>query len=323
MNELVSIVIPVFNRADLLKHTIESILQQTHQNWECILVDDGSFENEKIIIKELIENEPKFIFLNRPDNKRKGPSSCRNYGILNAKGNYTIFLDSDDLLDKNCLKNRLEFAHINQLVDFWVFKMKTFETSINDDLQIINTFSGSDDESIYYENEFLKGKFPFVVTCPLWKTQSLRDLNGFDENLSMLEDPDLNLRAFKNGMISKTALEYNPDCFYRIERKSVHRKEQIKYYNSIILKSNLYFFKKHFLPKNKSVIFNFYRIYNTLVFEKKSLKYANKLNSFGKKHQILSLRKRILVYILLIYRFLEMDKLGGVGYITLKMKFNN
>ena len=72
MNPLVSIIIPAYNRAHLIKETIESVLVQTYVNWECIIVDDGSTDETLNVIKEYEIKNKKIKIYSRPTTKRKG-----------------------------------------------------------------------------------------------------------------------------------------------------------------------------------------------------------------------------------------------------------
>jgi glycosyltransferase involved in cell wall biosynthesis len=95
---IVSIIIPTFNRVDLLEETIVSVREQEFREWECIIVDDGSTPENVQRINNLIAKDGRFRFYNRPGNLPKGGNYCRNFGIKLSKGKWIQFLDSDDLL---------------------------------------------------------------------------------------------------------------------------------------------------------------------------------------------------------------------------------
>ena len=94
MNELVSLVVPSYNRAHLLKDAIESTLQQTYPHWEMIIVDDKSTDNTAEVAKSYAAKDPRVKYFLNPE---KGVSSARNYGIKIAQGQYIAFLDDDDI----------------------------------------------------------------------------------------------------------------------------------------------------------------------------------------------------------------------------------
>ena len=107
MNDKVSIIIPTFNRAHTLKKTLKSVQNQTHQNWECIVIDDGSEDSTDSLLLEFLEDD-RFHYIKRPENLSKGAATCRNIGLDKSTGDYIQFLDSDDLLDKFKLQKQLQ-----------------------------------------------------------------------------------------------------------------------------------------------------------------------------------------------------------------------
>lgn len=98
MNPLVSIIIPTYNRSHLIIETLESIANQSYENWECIIVDDGSTDDTALHVSSFIENNTKFSYHSRPENKTKGANPCRNYGFEKSSGLYVIWFDSDDIM---------------------------------------------------------------------------------------------------------------------------------------------------------------------------------------------------------------------------------
>ena len=96
---LVSIIIPVYNKASYIKETLDSALNQIYPNTEIIVVDDGSFDGSIEILQEYFEKYPKRIVL--IDQENKGVSSATNTGIQASKGDYIQFLDADDLLSSD------------------------------------------------------------------------------------------------------------------------------------------------------------------------------------------------------------------------------
>ncbi len=108
MKVLVSIIIPTFNRSELIKETLDSISMQTYSNWECIIIDDGSIDATEVVVNEYCNKDSRFIYFKRPINKVKGASSCRNYGFSQSKGEFINFVDDDDLLSPNKIEEQLK-----------------------------------------------------------------------------------------------------------------------------------------------------------------------------------------------------------------------
>ena len=112
-NDIISIITPVYNASDFLEETINSVLNQTYDNWEMILVDDCSTDNSREIIKKLSQMDDRIIPVFSERNE--GVAKSRNKGILKAKGRYIAFLDSDDIWKENKLKLQIEFMKKNNI----------------------------------------------------------------------------------------------------------------------------------------------------------------------------------------------------------------
>lgn len=107
MNELISIIVPIYNVEDYLSRCIESILSQTYENLEIILVNDGSTDNSIDICKKYLEIDSRLKLIIKENG---GLSSARNKGLENATGKYIAFVDSDDWIDKEMFKTMLNVA---------------------------------------------------------------------------------------------------------------------------------------------------------------------------------------------------------------------
>lgn len=98
---LISIIIPCYNCEKFISKTIQSVIEQTYTNWECILINDGSTDNSKQVIQQSVKNDNRFVFLNETNS---GVASSRNKGIKLAKGDYVYFCDADDLIPNECFE---------------------------------------------------------------------------------------------------------------------------------------------------------------------------------------------------------------------------
>lgn len=96
--ELISVIVPIYNVENELDRCLDSIINQTYQNLEIILVNDGSTDNSKSICDEYLKKDNRIIYI---EQKNQGLSAARNTGILKAKGDYYIFIDSDDYINLN------------------------------------------------------------------------------------------------------------------------------------------------------------------------------------------------------------------------------
>lgn len=98
----ISVIVPIYNMEKLMRKCLDSILAQTFQDYECLLIDDGSKDGSPAICDEYAAKDPRFKAYHKPNG---GLSDARNYGIERAQGEYTIFFDPDDWVDADCLED--------------------------------------------------------------------------------------------------------------------------------------------------------------------------------------------------------------------------
>lgn len=184
---MVSIIIPVFNRASLIKETLKSIQIQTYENWECIVVDDGSDDNTESVIAQISANDSRFRLLKRPETKLKGPNSCRNYGFENAKGQFIYFFDSDDILKPIALESFIN--SFQNTTDGVLARVERIEKRSGKRVDV---------NTIYSDNlieDYFNYKVCYFVCGIMWKKSFLDKQNElFDESLGNHDEWDFNLR---------------------------------------------------------------------------------------------------------------------------------
>ena len=100
-----SIVTPVYNAVKTLEKTAATVLAQTFEDWEWVLVDDGSTDETAALCRQLAEKDNRIRFFQIPP---KGVSTARNEGVSHAQGEYLMFLDADDLLEPGAAARALE-----------------------------------------------------------------------------------------------------------------------------------------------------------------------------------------------------------------------
>ncbi len=195
----ISIIIPCYNYAHFLPESIASLKEQSYANWECLIVDNASTDNSKQVIESfaVLDNRIKYYY-----QPIKGPSAARNLGIKEAKGEFVQFLDADDLLQVNKLKNGISifnnhpdaaivysdmryFAHGNKNEMF-------FAMSLNKkyDKPWMNYIEGKKSEMLPF---ILSGNI-MVISSPLIKKSVLDEIGYFDETLLFHEDWEYWLR---------------------------------------------------------------------------------------------------------------------------------
>jgi len=126
MNNLVSIITPSFNSSKYIKETVDSVLSQTYENWELIIVDDGSKDSSANIIQDLTNTDTRikgFYF-----DKNIGAAEARNVAIQQAKGKYIAFLDSNDLWELEKLEKQISFMQTEDIA----FSFSTYQPMSED-----------------------------------------------------------------------------------------------------------------------------------------------------------------------------------------------
>lgn len=103
-NKMISIIIPTYNNPNTIKDCVLSVINQSSSNWELIIVDDGSTVNTKYIVNEYLDDHKVKYYHQR----NSGVCLARNFGVSLSKGNFLLFLDADDLLYPNAIKNFTE-----------------------------------------------------------------------------------------------------------------------------------------------------------------------------------------------------------------------
>jgi len=174
---LVSIIIPFYNRIDWVIEAINSVINQTYDNWEIILIDDGS-DSENKIPSEILYNN-KIILLAQ---ENMGPSSARNKGIKNAKGKYIAFLDSDDLFCPEKLERQIKFMDDNQEIHLSYTSYKYIDEEGNSQKIIKSVIKST--------NTYPKIIFNCLIATPTVMVKKELFQNGylFDESIRIGED---------------------------------------------------------------------------------------------------------------------------------------
>ena len=212
MNPLISIIIPTYNRAQLIGETLDSISAQTYTNWECIVVDDGSTDNTEKVLQHYQQKDPRFQFYKRPHSKPKGANSCRNYGFELSKGDYINWFDSDDLMHKDFLILKIEKA-IEGNYNFVSCELGKFNSKNK-----VEKLKYNYNKNIF-ENYFC-GELAFYTPGPLWKKKFLLKKNlKFDKKSKVLNDWIFSLEALfvtNNYFLLKKKL-----CYYRVHETSI------------------------------------------------------------------------------------------------------
>lgn len=191
-NALVSIIVPTYNRAHVIGETLQSVKNQTYQNWECIIVDDFSTDHTCELINQLSLEDQRFNYLS--NQRTKGAPGARNTGLYAARGEFIIFLDSDDLILEKCLENRIRYFKINPLLDIVISLQKRKENGVetfyinqpSDIHPLIRFYSLSPNIDIPWLNNSLLIKKSFILTNKIEWDESVQIHQDIQFNVSLL-----------------------------------------------------------------------------------------------------------------------------------------
>lgn len=182
MNEFaVSIIIPFYNRVDLLKITIENILNQSFKHFELILIDDGSsnFEFDSLDRFVIKKNDSRVLLFKRPSNYAKGGNGARNYGLRKSSGKYIKWFDSDDLMHVSLLEEQ-----INILQQGYDFTLCESEKWNSDFTEIVSRRWRDKCYSKDILRDYIRGKLQWQTNSGLYKKSLFdADKEPFNEEL--------------------------------------------------------------------------------------------------------------------------------------------
>jgi len=179
---LVSIILPTFNRKKFVVEAIKSVLSQTHNNFELIIIDDGSTDSTKdVVLNQFFDNRIRFF-----SQENKGVSNARNFGLSVSSGEYITFLDSDDLYIPAKIEKQLYvFNHLNfyGLCHSWYEKFDHNLGSLG--IRKVNFFQGH----IYPELLFY-WKHAMAMPSVMIPRKIYEEIGGFEVSLTHYEDYD-------------------------------------------------------------------------------------------------------------------------------------
>lgn len=211
---LVSLIIPVFNRADILSETIESILNQDLSSWELILVDDGSTDNSLEVAGRYAEKEERISYYSRPSNMPKGANSCRNFGFTKAVGTFVKWVDSDDLLTPQALSLQLAVMTGDANIKVCFGQGEYFQTStgLPDGLWSRKVFS----DNIFWD--YLRNQIRWPVGGPLWRKDFF---DGPPFELTLRNSQEWLMHALQLLRLKESEYRIIENVIYKIRRGNV------------------------------------------------------------------------------------------------------
>lgn len=269
----VSIIVPCYNQAHYLDEALQSVLDQTHQNWECLIVNDGSPDNTQEVAEKWVARDSRFKYFFKENG---GLSSARNVGLNEAKGEYIQFLDSDDLLNKFKLEKQI--SHFDENTDIIICDYFPFDNQTGAFVRrrYVNPFP----DLVNFKSDIVikwESQLTIPCHCVLFKTKLVHQNRfiSFDESLPNHEDWVFWVQLFyySSGVFNLTQSLVS----YRIHNESMCG-DTVKMKTGFILacKSNESFFRS----MNKKIEVNLCLEKLNLIEGKKEINLKEKIKLF-------------------------------------------
>ena len=187
MKPFFSVVLPTYNRAHILKETISSVRNQLFEDWELIIIDDGSSDNTKQVVEQFSKKDSRIKYHYQKNSER---SAARNNGINKTKGNYICFIDSDDLYEEGYLNALHKFIQKNESKKGMFFcNVSRLENGVKKKV----TYEPI--ESYANPIEYILLSKETVIPARVCIHEEILKFNQFDETLNVSEDSELFTRV--------------------------------------------------------------------------------------------------------------------------------
>ena len=228
--DLISIVVPIYNVEKYLRQCLDSIMNQSYEQFECLLVNDGSPDNSADICREYVDKDSRFKYFEKENG---GVSSARNLGIERSGGAYITFIDPDDWVESDYLEV-LYRALIDEKADISVSTYKQF--NMDDNCYYVHSYQRGYEKRVFNQREFIL-ELPLLErydysygysTCKLVDRNVLGDFK-FNEVTTLSEDMEF---WYKVYLFSNKVAYVNRDTY-------VYRTGNLRIYDSEAIRSDI------------------------------------------------------------------------------------
>ncbi|EAQ37797.1 glycosyl transferase family 2 [Dokdonia sp. MED134] len=224
----VSIIVPCYNQAHFLNDSLQSVLNQIFDAWECIIVNDGSPDNTEEVAQKWCAKDVRFKHIKKTNG---GLSSARNAGIAISRGDFILPLDADDLIHQDYLQKLLPVIENNDAIEVVSCYSIFFRDTIDN---VVNTRkpNGTTIDALLYEN--------IIMATSLYRKESWNRVGGYDESMKDgFEDWDFWISILKDGAEFKIVPEFL--FYYRKAAASMLTNTVANHLESV----TKYIYKKH------------------------------------------------------------------------------
>jgi len=202
---LISVIVPSYNYGHLISETLSCLQSQTYENWECLVVDDGSTDNTEEVVSSLMDLDPRIRYL-RQDNQKQ--AAARNTGIQNSKGAYFQFLDADDLIEPRKLELHNSYLEEHAEIDIVYSGVRYFRSENPNERLLSRRYSMWEDGNSWMPeisgsgndvlSKLLRNNI-MVVNSPLVRRSMIETVGLFNIALTPVEDWEYWIRCAAKG----------------------------------------------------------------------------------------------------------------------------
>ena len=196
----VSIILPVYNKEEYLPTTLNSLLKQSYQDWELIVVDDGSTDASGEILERFARRDPRITLISQ---ENRGVSAARNSGLSKAAGEWVWFVDADDVPDKNFLANVFACS-IDEKVGIIVGNYERLEkncTVTQVEIEERGYISSGQFPNLFMKYQYYTGFWGYLWNKLINRKQLLNSNVKFQEGLTLAEDLKFMVELYRSGVM--------------------------------------------------------------------------------------------------------------------------
>ena len=200
----ISIIIPAYNRASIIRKTLDSIVNQTSKEWECIVVDDFSTDNTKDVVASYIAISPQVSYY--INEGKKGAQGARNTGLKYSKFDWVIFFDSDNIMHDDFIFAMCSALHKKSKVDVIACCSDVIDVIKGKTGRVMNPHCEG-----YIHDGLFNGSNYVDFNQAIIRKAKLIEIGGLDEDCPSMQELDTHIRLSKSAnytMIGKSLVDY-------------------------------------------------------------------------------------------------------------------
>lgn len=297
-NPKVSIIVPIYNLESYIEQSVRSLLAQSYQNVEIILVDDGSKDASLSIIEQLAASDSRIVYTSQPNG---GAAKARNTGLALATGDFITFVDGDDLLSPNAIRDNIGYFD-DEKIDWVAFSIRRVDAQGNyiETKGVYEDFIVSSYESITSEAfvpYFYSRKLSGVACAAIYRKSSIASISFtegkyYEDSIyfidllcntknAILSPKGEYLYVDRDGSSQKAALDYRhlDSSWYAHKKRMTQYRELFLQYESYYSneESSFYYFLKNEVAKGNIAAIDIYLLFVSEVTSKPKRNYAKEM----------------------------------------------